>query len=124
MRLHRKRFLADRATAPSVIELAETLYKIPTLLTTWTRCGKPKCRCTVGQLHGPYHALYWREGSIQRRRYVRAIDVPVVRAILLQRRAERRAERQAFALALGSWRELTNWIAEVEAILGGERPNL
>jgi hypothetical protein len=121
----KKRFLApDAEPLSDANRLAESLYKIPVLLTTWTRCGKPRCRCREGHLHGPYHVLHWRDGAIQRRRYVRAADVPAVRAILEQRRAERAMERLAFTLSLQSWRDLSRWVAEYEAALRGERTEL
>jgi hypothetical protein len=41
----------------------------------WKRCGKPACRCTRGQLHGPYIYRRWREGARQRKAYVPADDV-------------------------------------------------
>src|SRR5215218_4133739 len=116
-RLTKKRFLTDAEPARGATEIAKSLYKIPALLTTWTRCGKPHCRCREGHLHGPYHALHWRDGAIQRRRYVRAADVPEVLAILEKRRELRATERLAMALSLHSWRELGAWVAEVEARL-------
>ena len=116
-----KRFLTDAQPARGATEIAKSLYKIPALLTTWTRCGKPRCRCRDGHLHGPYHALHWRDGTVQRRRYVRAADVPAVRAILEKRRAQRATERLALALSMRSWRELSGWIAEYEARLHAER---
>ena len=116
-----KRFLTDAEPARAATEIAKSLYKIPALLTTWTRCGKPHCRCCEGQLHGPYHALHWREGRVQRRRYVRAHDVPAVRAILETRREQRRTERLAFAMSLRSWRDLCRWVGEYEASLRDER---
>src|SRR5215217_6033739 len=99
-----KRFLTSAGSARGATEIAKTLYKIPALLTTWTRCGKPRCRCREGHLHGPYHALHWRDGTIQRRRYVHAVDVPAVRAILEQRRGQRATERLVHGLSLRSWR--------------------
>lgn len=115
-----KRFLTGADSAPGATEIAKTLYKIPVLLTTWTRCGKLHCRCTAGGLHGPYHVLHWREGAIQRRRYVRAVDVPAVRAVLEKRREQRHAERLANVLSLRSWREVSAWVAEYEAHLREE----
>src|SRR5215211_5722120 len=112
-----KRFLTDARSARAVTEIAKSLYKIPALLTTWTRCGKLNCRCREGHLHGPYHALHWRDGAVQRRRYVRAADVPAVRAILEKRRTERNLHRLAFALSMHSWRGLDRLVAEVEARL-------
>jgi hypothetical protein len=116
-----KRFLSGAGSACGATEIAITLYKIPTLLTTWTRCGKPHCRCREGQLHGPYHALHWRDGTIQRRRYVRAADVPAVRAILEKRRAQRATERLAYALSMHSWRALARRVAEYETRIYEER---
>ena len=119
-----KRFLTDDDPARGATEIAKSLYKIPTLLTTWTRCGKPHCRCREGRLHGPYYALHWRDGTIQSRRYVRAADVPAVRAILEKRREQRATERLALALSTRTWRELSGWIAELEARLHAEREHL
>ncbi len=110
-----KRFLTDAGAASSARDVAKTLYKIPALLTTWTRCGKPNCRCTTGQRHGPYHALHWREGIVQRRRYVTAADVDAVRAILSKRRDERRRHRIEHALGLLTWRQLARQIEAYEA---------
>src|SRR5829696_6566703 len=98
-----KRFLTSAGSARAATEIAKSLYKIPALLTTWTRCGKRHCHCREGHLHGPYHALHWRDGAIQRRRYVRVADVPAVRAILEQRREQRATEQLAHALSLRSW---------------------
>ena len=117
-----KRFLTDAEPARGATEIAKSLYKMPTLLTTWTRCGKPCCRCREGHLHGPYHALHWRDGAIQRRRYVRTGDVPAVRAILEKRREQRATERLALALSLRSWRELGRWVCQYEASLREELP--
>ena len=115
-----KRFLSDAGDERSVTELAKSLYKIPVLLTTRTRCGKTHCRCRTGHLHGPYHALQWREGTTQRRRYVRTAEVPGIRAILQQRRCQRHQERLALAASLQSWRALACLTAEVEAHLRDE----
>ena len=29
----------------------------------WVRCGRPNCRCSKGQPHGPYFYRFWREGG-------------------------------------------------------------
>jgi hypothetical protein len=116
-----KRFLTGADFAPTATEIAKSLYKIPVLLTTWTRCGKPHCRCRGGHLHGPYHALHWRDGTIQRRRYVRAVDVPAVKAVLENRREERRTERMTLALSLRTWRELARLVEDYEARVYEER---
>ena len=43
------------------------------------RCGKPVCRCSRGELHGPYWTRRWREGGRQRRHYVSSADIDLVR---------------------------------------------
>ena len=50
----------------------------------WARCGKASCRCSRGELHGPYWSHRWREGGRQRRRYVRPADLEHVRASLAE----------------------------------------
>ena len=120
----KERFLTEAGSVRGATEIAKSLYKIPALLTTWTRCGKPHCRCREGHLHGPYHALHWRDGVVQRRRYVRAADVPAVQAVLEQRRHQRRAERLVHALSLRSWRQLTRLVENYEARIHEEREHL
>lgn len=34
------------------------------------RCGKEKCKCASGELHGPYWYAYWSEGGRTRSQYV------------------------------------------------------
>jgi hypothetical protein len=36
----------------------------------WRRCGKAHCRCTRGDLHGPYLVRRWWEAGKQRKQYV------------------------------------------------------
>ena len=43
------------------------------------RCGKPTCRCTSGERHGPYLYRRWRERGRQRRQYVKPADAERVR---------------------------------------------
>ena len=50
----------------------------------WKTCGTLTCRCTRGDLHGPYWSLRWREGGRQRRRYVKPSDLERVRAGLAE----------------------------------------
>ena len=114
-------FLSDGGSARGATEVAETFPKIPTLTVQYTRCGKARCRCSAGRLHGPYHYLRWREGTGQRRRYVRADDVPAVRAILEKRHDERRQEQLDHALSLRTWRELARLVEDYEARIREER---
>jgi hypothetical protein len=34
------------------------------------RCGKPRCRCSQGLLHGPYVYRHWRNDHRQHKAYV------------------------------------------------------
>jgi len=102
------------AASEAALELAETLYKIPTLLTTSTRCGKAACRCTRGERHGPYHVLHWREGGRQRRRYVRPGELAAVRAVVACRRAERSAMRAELAESASLLRALKTLSRELD----------
>src|SRR5438477_5644648 len=34
------------------------------------RCGKERCKCVEGKLHGPYWYAYWTEGGKTRSQYV------------------------------------------------------
>jgi hypothetical protein len=40
------------------------------LVEQYVTCGKPHCRCTRGQKHGPLYYLYWKEGGRSRSLYV------------------------------------------------------
>jgi hypothetical protein len=105
----------------SPLDLATSLYKIPTLLTTYTRCGKPTCRCTRGALHGPYYALHWRDGPVQRRVYVKPGEVAAVQAALDQRRHQRAARIAALTNSLEVVRRLEALRRDIDAALHAER---
>jgi len=60
----------------------DLLPKTGSLQAEWRRCGKPRCRCTGGTLHGPYWYLRWREGGRQRRQYVPCEQVNAMRAAI------------------------------------------
>jgi hypothetical protein len=40
------------------------------LVGQYVTCGKPRCRCTRGQKHGPFYYLYWKEQGRSRSLYV------------------------------------------------------
>jgi len=50
-----------------------------TVCAQWKKCGKPKCRCTRGKLHGPYYYRFWWEGGRQRKSFIRGLEVEQVR---------------------------------------------
>lgn len=79
----------------------------------WVRCGKPNCRCTRGELHGPYWYRFWREDAKLRKSYVKPCDLDVVRAACEARRRERRELRAAM-------HEFRALLASLRRIEGGE----
>lgn len=95
-------------------EFAESFHKTPALVAYRVRCGKPGCRCAIGERHGPYWFLRWREGTRQRRRYVRAEELDAVRAIITRRQRIDRIGRVARRDALADLRELKRWLREME----------
>jgi hypothetical protein len=99
----------------SSLELANSLYKTPALVSHRVRCGRPNCRCATGPGHGPYAYLYWREGDRQRRRYVKQRDVEAVRNVIARRQMAERNERRARAASLAWLREVRAWLREIEA---------
>lgn len=111
-------FPARRALV-SATTFAETFHKTPALVSYRVRCGKAHCRCTTGELHGPYWFLRWRDGDRQRRRYVKAGELDAVRAIVERRQSEERARRIALASALTDLQELNRWLRQTERDLFG-----
>jgi hypothetical protein len=78
----------------------------------WVRCGRRQCRCATGQLHGPYHYRFWRQGGRLRKEYVRPADLAHVRAAC----AARRQEWLAIRAAWDQWRQFLARLREVERL--------
>jgi hypothetical protein len=76
----------------------------------WVQCGRPGCRCSRGELHGPYFYRFWREGGRLRKAYVKASELDEVRARCKARQQFRR-ELQA---AWSDWRQLAAFLKETE----------
>ena len=76
----------------------------------WVRCGRLGCRCARGELHGPYHYRFWREGGRLRKAYVPPAELGQVRAQCEARRQERWEHRAAWE----TWRRLAALAREVE----------
>src|SRR5215211_3899191 len=52
----------------------------------YVKCGKPNCKCALGQSHGPYFAAFWKENGRIRKRYIRLADVEQMRELSEQPR--------------------------------------
>jgi hypothetical protein len=59
----------------------------------WKRCGKSKCRCRAGRLHGPYVIRRWRHDGRQSKAYVPAAKLMATLLAI-------EARRSAFPTAL------------------------
>ena len=64
------------------------------VLPQFVRCGKPRCRCASGDLHGPYFYRFWRADGRLRKAYVRPHALDATRAACARRRARERRERE------------------------------
>ncbi|MDP9356401.1 MAG: hypothetical protein M3R02_14170 [Chloroflexota bacterium] len=95
-------------------ECVETLPKTPTLCIQWVRCGKPGCRCARGELHGPYHYLFWRENGRLRKRYVRSELVADVVTACAARRNRDFWWRNLVQMDQKVWRALVTTLREAE----------
>ena len=48
----------------------------------YKQCGKPRCRCTRGRVHGPYWYRRWRDDGRQRKAYIPRDRVAAVQAAI------------------------------------------
>ena len=76
----------------------------------YVRCGKPACKCTRGELHGPYFYHFVRVGGRLAKRYLKAHEVEQMRLACTAWREEERARRARS-------RETRQLIREVKARL-------
>ena len=91
----------------------KVLRKIGAVCPQWVRCGRAGCRCSHGQLHRPYHYLFWREGGRLRKRYVQLDAVPTVQAACAERREQERQARESARSWREKWRLLQASLREV-----------
>jgi len=62
--------LRSATAAPSPPGRAEEREPTKTVREEWKRCSKPNCKCSAGELHGPYVYEYWKENGRTRSRYI------------------------------------------------------
>lgn len=94
-RAEKKKIVNERSDSPPRSKkVAESLHKIVTTPATrfavcaqYVKCGKPKCNCALGQLHGPYFAAFWKEDGRIRKQYIRLADVEQMRELSEQPRS-------------------------------------
>jgi len=65
---------ADRVVPKRAVDNREVVEERRTDHRTYrlegVRCGKEKCKCAGGELHGPYWYAYWSEGGGTRSKYI------------------------------------------------------
>ena len=87
------------------------------------RCGKANCKCARGELHGPYFYHFRRTNGVLTKRYVKAGDVPALRAACEARRRQERLKRGRDQLSrrqLATLLEmLRKWEGHVSRLKGG-----
>jgi hypothetical protein len=67
----RRSFSRSRKARQQFRALARLLPMVAgSLVEQYVTCGKPRCRCTRGQKHGPLYYLYWKEPGRSRSLYV------------------------------------------------------
>jgi hypothetical protein len=81
----------------------------------WVRCGKANCKCSRGQLHGPYFYLFVSMSDGLWKSYVRRSDLPAVRAVIAER-------KRRHSLLQSEMRQAYNLLREmVKASIGVRR---
>ena len=107
-RMSTRQLLARRRALAARLADAEQML-VGSLVEQTRRCGKPGCRCAVGEPHGPYAYFAPRTARRGRLRYVPAALAEVVRRYLREgEQAEQVvAEISAINAELLARRELT-----------------
>ena len=89
----KKKIVPERSGSPRSKKVGESLHKIVTtpayrfaVCAQYVKCGKPNCKCALGQPHGPYFAAFWKENGRIRKRYIRLADVEQMRELSKQPR--------------------------------------
>ena len=67
-----------------------------------------------GQLHGPYHYRFWREGGRLRKQYVRMADVAMVRTACDEHRNAQRLFRDFRDTGRAEWSYLAGLLTEAD----------
>jgi hypothetical protein len=85
------------------------------------RCGKRNCKCSRGDLHGPYYYLFTRIAGVLTKRYVKAEDVLVFRRAYNVRRANERRTRATAQLNKKNWQTFRETLREAETLVRSGR---
>lgn len=99
---------------------SETLPKMQPLIlpgtvhTQYIRCGRVRCKCASGELHGPYYYRFFREGGRLHKRYVKRSDVASIEARCKAMQEQRAYGRHVVQESRQQWRRLMAAIRQME----------
>jgi hypothetical protein len=90
----------------------------------YRKCGKAKCKCNNGTLHGPYYFYFYRVEGKLKKSYIRKSDAQTLWESYSQRRdlqKQRAADRKEFAQLCRDLRHFNRLLAESSLMkaLGG-----
>ncbi|PYP82744.1 MAG: hypothetical protein DMF61_25525 [Blastocatellia bacterium AA13] len=82
------------------------------------KCGKERCRCNDGHLHGPYYFEFYRKDGRLKKRYVRSADaerVWTIYSLYRARQKKRAADRKEFTEMSRELRNIKRMFAQLES---------
>lgn len=82
----------------------------------YVRCGKPGCRCTRGELHGPYYYRFVRQGKRRRKFYVRLSDADQTKARCQAWRESKRNVRETLRACREASAAMNRYLRAVKAL--------
>jgi hypothetical protein len=96
----KKKMLGHRRQAkePSEIKSAKPTTKIEPLRgsieTQYKRCGRSNCKCSKGELHGPYYLRRWQRHGERWSKYVKKGEVSATFQACLEYKRNRQETRE------------------------------
>jgi hypothetical protein len=84
----------------------------------FVKCGRANCKCSRGELHGPYFYHRYRSEGRRRRRYVKESELAALRAGIAEYREQRAQIIETNKYLRGGFRELK---AQVRDLVGRMR---
>lgn len=117
--LHTDQEARGRGRKKQASTLAKTLPGV--VIQRMKKCGRSNCKCAQGELHGPYHYRYWREGGRLRLQYVKRSNLARITAACKTRQVQELRERTEMG-AINErthsyrmrWRDLLATLRELE----------
>lgn len=89
----------------------------------YVRCGKVTCKCTRGELHGPYFYHFVRVGGRLRKRYLKAHEVEQMRVACAtwrkKEKARRTQSRQSWQVIRAVNTQLRELLKQYQSLVGG-----